>query len=247
MEYVFFDKEDVFVSDHHRPAEKINEKQLLKYMDLPFISLNFYFGSLLRILEKIGSKHINVIFKGSLNGYSFKELLDELDEAEEEGLPFKHRIEIGWFTSTEYDEKTERSNISEFVRARGWDTEDYYALGKYTIAELRGVFINANTRYIIENEENEIVFSGTKNITVRMLIDAILQEITVNKNNVRRIESGKTPYLIEEPKSESSKAKIRLIQLQKELDENLDDENFEICAEIRDEIEKCNKIIKNEK
>lgn len=247
MEYVFFNREDVFLKDHDRPAEMIKEKQLLKYLDLPIISLNLYFEHLLLILEKIGSQHINVIFKGSLNGYSFKELMDEFKASTDEGLPFNYRIEVSWYTSTEFNEKTERDEINEFVRARGWNNENYFAIGKHTIPELRGLIVNVNTRYIVENSDTEIVFSGTKPITVRMLIDSILQEITVNKNNVRRIESGKQPYLIDEPKSESSKAKIRLIQLEKELQDNLDDENFEICADIRDEIEKCNKIIEDEK
>lgn len=245
MEYVFLNKEDVFLEDKDCTPRKIKEKELLNHLDLPVLSLNLYFECFMNILKKIGSDKINSIFVASLNGNNFNVLFDELNETSK-GLPFNYKIEIGWYTSTDFDEINERDELYDFVRARGWDTNSYFALGKCKTKDLKSLMIHINTRYLIERDDTEVVFNGTKQITLRMLIDSILQELTVNRK-IKGIAGKPSVKLIEANKSDITKAKLRLIQLQKELDENLASENFEICADIRDEIDKCNKIIENGK
>jgi len=248
MEYIFFNKENIFFEDGISPSTKILEKDLLKYLDLPVMSTNLYVDHFFVLLEKMGTHDLDIIFKSSLNGYKLEGILKELKDISENPLSINNKVEISWYISTEHEERSQKDNIKDFVRARGWDGDDYFAISKYSLTEIRSLLITTNTRYLIEDSSGEIKFNGTKNITLRMLIDSILDEITINKNNIKRIESGLKGYkMLENNKNIISKAKIRLIHLQQELDENLTDENFEICADIRDEIEKCNKLIRNGK
>jgi len=248
MKYVFLDRENVFLEDHYSSAKKIEKEEILKHIDLPVVTLNLYVESFFSILQEIGLEEVNSIFKLSLNGYKVEDLIEDLNKKlDDDTLIFNHRIEASWFTSTEFDHDTDGEELTEFVKIKGWDQKDYFSIGKHELNELKRFIININNRYVVEDCYCNIVFEGIKRISLRMLIDAMLYEITINRNNRSNINEETKYVLTKIDKKEAKEAKLKLVDLQKELEIEIEGENYERCADIRNEIEKYDKIIKDGK
>lgn len=235
MTYLFFDKNNIFLKDGNYPSKKINNKDILKYLDTPVSSSNFYVDHLYNIIKTQDHTELDIIFKNSINSYSIKDLVKDFKE-EVESLPISNVLEFSWFTAID-EEK-----IIDFVRTKGYDGNNYYYISNYKPSKLKSMLICINNTYLLEDDKN-VKFKGTKSITLRLLLDSILDELTINKN--RKYNIIDVLENAEEIENKISKAKLELISLNNELNKKLEQEDYESCSEIRDKINKCNKIIEN--
>lgn len=244
MEYLFFNREEVYLEDKQKPCIKLNKVELDNYLDSPVLTLNFYVDCFFKTLEEIGTDKINMLFKQSLNGYRIEDLISDFQVYSlEDSLPYHNKIEIDWLNMTFYDENSDRDEITEIVRARGHEKDNYFSLGNFQLLQYRYVPIIINDRYILEYSNHDLAFVGRKKITLRMVIDSLLYEFTINRDkSFLHCHSCKTFNV-----KTKTNATIKLIELQKELEHNIDTENYEKCSEIQKEINKYDKLIKDGK
>lgn len=244
MNNILLNENEIFLEGCNCPSKKISEKDLFLYLDIPLIISNFYIDHLLSLLVKMGTYKLGIIFENSLNGHKLENLLKDLDVDSDNILLPSNIIKLEWYTSNDITKDKNLYNLKDFVRSVGINENGNFSLGKYTLGDIRSLLITIDNSYNVYSDKNRIKFKTTKDITLRMLIDSILDEITINRTYIRNLNIGKD---IKEKKikddNEISNLKIKLIKLQEDLENLLKNEDFEKCVTIRDEINKINNII----
>lgn len=250
LEYIYLDMNGCLLKRGSESIE-ITLYDLIQYLDLPvYTSENYKVSDMFETLETFGHLNVDLLFLNSLHGINFIEVYKAFFDTFTNDS--RYSVDVSWYTGIEFDKTLRKDTIYEYVRAvlmNKKDDLDFLSIGTKKPYELQNYNIIINNRYILDNPKVENIFSGLKQITLRQMIDSILQEICLNLTNMNRLKKtvlNKPTYRETQRKKYDKKSlKLKIIELQEKINEAELVEDFEACEEYLNEIKAINKQIEN--